>query len=65
MGPPPPTERLLARTDRKIDFDGGTGSPGPAVPGDRFQARWTGWLRAPVAGLYLLQPEAMMGCGSG
>jgi WD40 repeat protein len=57
-GPPPPTERLLARIDRKIDFDWGVGSPGPAVPGDWFQARWTGWLRAPAPGLYLLQVES-------
>jgi WD40 repeat protein len=55
--PPPPTERLLARIDPKIDFDWGVGSPGHAVPGDWFQARWTGWLRAPVAGLYLLHVE--------
>src|SRR5262249_54551623 len=56
--PPPATERLLARIERQLDFEWGTGSPGPAVPADWFQARWTGWLRAPVSGLYLLQVTA-------
>jgi hypothetical protein len=30
----------LSRTDRNINFDWGTGSPGPGVPADRFSVRW-------------------------
>jgi hypothetical protein len=32
---------VLRRNDQAIDFDWGTGSPDPAVPGDNFSARWT------------------------
>ncbi|GAA3453141.1 PA14 domain-containing protein [Dactylosporangium matsuzakiense] len=31
----------MLRTDGAIDFDWGTGSPGPAVPADGFAVRWT------------------------
>ena len=31
----------LVRNDRAVDFDWGTGSPDPAVPGDNFSVRWT------------------------
>jgi hypothetical protein len=31
---------ILARSDAAIDFDWGSGSPGAAVPSDRFSARW-------------------------
>ncbi|MFI5910028.1 PA14 domain-containing protein [Dactylosporangium sp. NPDC051541] len=31
----------MLRTDGAIDFDWGTGSPGPAVPADGFSVRWT------------------------
>ena len=34
---------VLVRQDRDIDFQWGTGSPGPAVPADRFSARWRGY----------------------
>jgi len=33
---------LLTRTDSKIDFDWGYGSPAPQVPKDKFCVRWTG-----------------------
>ena len=36
-----PGAPVLTRTDDAIDFDWGEGSPGPAVPADRFSARWT------------------------
>jgi hypothetical protein len=49
---------MLMRVDPGIDFNWRAGTPGPAVPGDHFQVRWTGWLRAPVAGLYLLEVES-------
>ncbi|WP_433617871.1 PA14 domain-containing protein [Dactylosporangium sp. CA-139114] len=31
----------MLRTDGAIDFDWGSGSPGPAIPADGFSARWT------------------------
>lgn len=34
---------VLLRQDRDIDFQWGTGSPDPAVPADRFSARWRGY----------------------
>jgi PKD repeat protein/uncharacterized protein YraI len=34
-------EPVLVRDDPKINFDWGTGSPGPEVPPDNFSARWT------------------------
>jgi PKD repeat protein/uncharacterized protein YraI len=34
-------EPVLVRDDAKINFDWGTGSPGPEVPPDNFSARWT------------------------
>jgi hypothetical protein len=34
---------VLVRQDRDIDFQWGTGSPDPAVPADRFSARWRGY----------------------
>ena len=39
---------LLTRTDPNIDFDWGSGSPGPGVPVDDFCARWSGFLTAPA-----------------
>jgi hypothetical protein len=32
---------VLSRTERDINFDWGTGAPGPGVPADNFSARWT------------------------
>ncbi|NLE44073.1 MAG: hypothetical protein GX620_05080 [Chloroflexi bacterium] len=32
---------VLVRNDRAIDFDWGLSAPDPALPGDRFSARWT------------------------
>ncbi len=34
---------VLTRQDAGIDFQWGTGSPGPNVPADRFSARWRGY----------------------
>jgi PKD repeat protein/uncharacterized protein YraI len=34
-------EPVLVRDDARINFDWGTGSPGPEVPVDNFSARWT------------------------
>ena len=43
---------VLTRTDATIDFDWGGGSPGAPVPVDRFSARWTGTILAPVTATY-------------
>ncbi|GAA5481554.1 TIM-barrel domain-containing protein [Haloferula sargassicola] len=34
----------LERIDAAVDFDWGTGAPGPDVPADGFSVRWTGFL---------------------
>ncbi len=39
---------VLTRIDRSVDFNWGTGSPGPAVPTDYFSARWTGQISVPA-----------------
>jgi hypothetical protein len=36
----------VARIDRTVAFDWGYGSPDPAIPADRFSARWTGQVQA-------------------
>ncbi|HYW70898.1 MAG TPA: glycoside hydrolase family 3 C-terminal domain-containing protein [Pyrinomonadaceae bacterium] len=46
-GPP-----VLTRIDREVNFDWGTGSPGPGVPVDDFSARWTGKIVPTVSGKY-------------
>jgi beta-glucosidase len=40
----------LVRIDAAIDFDWGGGSPDSTIRADRFSARWTGKLVAPVSG---------------
>ncbi|MDZ7292228.1 MAG: glycoside hydrolase family 3 C-terminal domain-containing protein [candidate division KSB1 bacterium] len=40
----------LVRIDPQVNFDWGGGSPDPAIPPERFSARWTGKLIAPVTG---------------
>ncbi|UOQ66358.1 PA14 domain-containing protein [Hymenobacter volaticus] len=49
----------LTRTDKTIDFNWTIGpdgnhfvSPGPGVPGEYFSVRWTGYVYAPVTGVY-------------
>jgi regulation of enolase protein 1 (concanavalin A-like superfamily) len=41
---------LLTRVDPQINFDWGSGSPGPNVPADGFSVRWTGQVDIPAAG---------------
>lgn len=50
---------VLTRTDPAINFDWTLGpdgnrfvSPGPGVPGEFFSVRWTGYVYAPVTGVY-------------
>jgi large repetitive protein len=42
---------VLTRTEA-VDFNWGTGSPGPGMPADGFSVRWTGTVRAPATGSY-------------
>ncbi|MFD2090306.1 PA14 domain-containing protein [Blastococcus deserti] len=41
-------EPVMVRTDPAVAFDWGLGSPGPAVPMDRFLVQWTGFLTPPT-----------------
>jgi hypothetical protein len=43
---------VLTRTDPTVNFNWGTGSPGPGVTAERFSVRWTGQVQAPVTGNY-------------
>jgi beta-glucosidase len=44
----------LTRTDRKIDFGWGNGSPDSRLPSDDFAVRWTGKFVPRVSGHYVL-----------
>jgi len=43
---------VLVRTDPQVSFRWEAGSPGPAVPEERFMARWTGFITPPSADTY-------------
>jgi Domain of unknown function (DUF4082)/PA14 domain/Pectate lyase superfamily protein len=43
---------ILTRTDSKIDFDWGLGSPDPAVPQDQFSVQWQGEIQPRDTGEY-------------
>jgi mono/diheme cytochrome c family protein len=45
---------VLLRTEA-IDFDWGSGSPGPGVTKDNFSVRWTGTVAAAASGSYRFQ----------
>jgi predicted phage baseplate assembly protein len=45
-------ERKLSRTDPRIDFAWGTGSPAPGIGADTFSVRWTGWVQPSSSGVY-------------
>jgi hypothetical protein len=45
---------VLQRVDPGVSFDFGEQGPAPEVGGQRFSARWTGHLRAPETGKYVL-----------
>lgn len=42
-----PNWERFVRRDPQIDFNWGTGSPGPGVPADNFKVTWNGWLTVP------------------
>ena len=45
-------KKAFTRTDRAIDFDFGTNSPGESITDDQFSIAWQGSLLAPDTGLY-------------
>ncbi|UYZ58193.1 PA14 domain-containing protein [Hymenobacter latericus] len=45
-------QRAYTRTDPQINFDWRFESPAPGVPAENFSVRWTGYLLAPVSGVY-------------
>lgn len=47
-------EPTLVRTDTDVNFDWGAFSPEPSLTPQNFSARWTGKLKAPDSGKYLL-----------
>lgn len=44
----------VTKIDKRINFDWGGGSPFPNFPNDNFSVRWTGKLKAPSTGEFLL-----------
>jgi hypothetical protein len=39
------TNLLVTRTDARIDFDWGNGSPDPSIGADGYSVRWTGYVQ--------------------
>jgi predicted phage baseplate assembly protein len=53
---------IFTRTDHRVDFDFGSGTPDPAVTSLVYSIRWDGWVSAPTSGLYTfytLSPNAV------
>lgn len=48
-------DKVKQRIDPQINFHWGEKSPDQDVRSDNFSVRWTGWLKAPVAGTYRLR----------
>ena len=46
------TGLVFSRTNEVINYNWGTGSPGPGVDPDTFSVRWLGQIRAPATGRY-------------
>ncbi|NWF85424.1 MAG: NPCBM/NEW2 domain-containing protein, partial [Bryobacteraceae bacterium] len=44
----------LERTDPGLEFQWGQGSPGGAIPADKFSVRWSGQLEAPASGEFTI-----------
>jgi hypothetical protein len=47
-------QQRVARAESLIDFYYGQGSPDPSVQTNHFSARWTGFIKPPVPGRYLI-----------
>ena len=48
----------LARLESSIDHVWVEAAPDPALPVDRYSARWTGWITAPATDTYTIVTEA-------
>lgn len=48
----------LVRTDPKVDFNWGTGSPSNGINGDFFTVRWIGEIEPPLSGNYTFFTES-------
>ena len=46
------------RVDAQICHHFGHGSPHPSVPGDYFSIRWTGWIKPPLPGTYIIKTSS-------
>ncbi len=44
--------KAATRIDSSIDFDWNSTEPEPGVARNYFSVKWTGWLKAPVPGIY-------------
>lgn len=49
-----PSRLMLARQDTKMNLRFGADGPAPGMQGDKYMARWTGYITAPTAGTYNL-----------
>lgn len=49
---------VITRTDNRIDFNWGAGSPDPAIQADNFSARWTTTVNFPTSGLWTFRVGA-------
>ncbi|HWB09719.1 MAG TPA: PA14 domain-containing protein [Pirellulales bacterium] len=47
-------QQRVERAESAIDFFYGQGSPDPSVQTNHFSARWTGFIKPPAAGRYLI-----------
>lgn len=46
------------RVDQEVDFDWGVARPAPRMPTDKYMIEWTGWLRPPAEGEYIIGLES-------
>lgn len=46
------------RVDTQVCANYGFGSPDPSVPGDNFSVRWTGWIKPPAPGKYVIKTSS-------
>jgi WD40 repeat protein len=49
---------VKVRYDPAIDFHWGEGSPDSLLPHEDFSVRWSGWLKAPTPGRYMLELDS-------
>lgn len=50
--------KVKTRVDKQIDFNWSRGPADDGMPADHFTIRWTGYLKAPKPGQYILTSEA-------